>query len=315
MFYRKVFKFITLQLAFVILYTGSAKAEDKESLQQIPKEYASLISSYESGAISREELMRKLPREYSSYFYAFSPGGDPMRNLPKEYLEETAKQLKLPTNSRHLRRVLSASPTDDIPPEEKYPQTIIKHIKGDSGERFATPEEVSSNFLEVYGTRSISANNKKAPQSMFENEQKQDSENKSIFNKEELLDLTASLSTRMPTCSSASTHSRNINKANSNSSNDVIFDFIILNPNTPLPSDIEKAFGKEAFIVFYDKNEDNYFSQNLVKYDINCLPARLRATEKMLFIDQGLNALKNYDKSYYGQGILDKKVLIEMKMQ
>lgn len=238
-------------------------------------------------------------------------GEDYMQNYPKEYLQKLSEELKLPLNSRHFKKIFSNQEEDGILPEEKYHQKIIKHIKGSSGERFATEEEVFLSFLKYGAKRSDSSSSNNTQSKEDESEE---IEQDSIFNKEELLDLTASLNKNMPICSKSITEQVKKRDKNIKPTDEVIFDFIVLNPYTPLPEDLEKAFGKNIIIVTRTDGED-ILSQILLDNNVTCLPARIRATEKVMFIDQGLNALKNYDQNFYGRGVLDKKVLEKMKIQ
>lgn len=87
-----------------------------------------------------------------------------------------------------------------------------------------------------------------------------------------------------------------------------------LPPNTPLmdklyiqkseaPEDIEQLLGKFVQVLRYEQDPNNLVYQQMLGSGVNCLPSRVRITAKFKIIEEGLNALRNYDRDPNGIGI------------
>lgn len=190
-----------------------------------------------------------------------------------EEMNESAEELGVEPNSRHIRRMMGQLP------ERKYDTDklqIAKHLKGKNGIPFPGVDTINAAYPEY---------------------QIDSQEVKKYISNKYLPDLERSYQEGIqaidfPDCTQDNTFSEKIGNVNSRQQ-DILF---IRAEN--VPDNIEEAFGRSVSLRPYYRDKMIGIHHAALGLGVICLPTRFRIASGYYFIDQGKNALKNYSKNY-----------------
>lgn len=84
---------------------------------------------------------------------------------------------------------------------------------------------------------------------------------------------------------------------------EVVFDMLFIAPED-MPKDPDEAFGKETSVRVFDLEGDPDYAISILSMGVDCLPYRIRSTNKFKFTHKGEMALRNYDRDSHGSGFL-----------
>lgn len=84
---------------------------------------------------------------------------------------------------------------------------------------------------------------------------------------------------------------------------EVIFDMLFISPED-MPKDPDEAFGRETSVRVFDPEGDPDYAVSILSMGVDCLPYRIRSTNKYKFTHKGETALRNYDRDSHGSGFV-----------
>lgn len=225
-----------------------------------------------------------------------------LTNSPStQLIEKISLELGIPRTSKFYKTFLFAtSPTQSnsnnefISPnliiEKKRDKNILRHIRSNKG--IALPKAKNLEAIRYQPRSRTDAIHTKWRQALVENNTKpklipnciKDSSDKlpSNFNGSKLQEET------------------------------VLFDMLFIRKEYA-PIDPEEIIGRQTIIIPYTQEKATMASIAASGVKIPCLPYRVRGTAKFFIKDQGLNALKNYDKDPNGSGSLHE--IMKLKLQ
>ncbi len=79
-------------------------------------------------------------------------------------------------------------------------------------------------------------------------------------------------------------------------------DLLIIPAGSKLPLPAAQLFGTATTVIEYDS--ETVTALAVQSLPVECLPTRIRATRKFVHVQEGLDALRNYDKDQHGEGVL-----------
>jgi len=125
--------------------------------------------------------------------------------------------------------------------------------------------------------------------------------------------LSSTLSPNIPACERSETSITELKEQSSPGDAQEIFaDYLYLKLDTE-PSNSEDLFGKGVEIYPYKPQSRDPLSLAVATIGLPCLPFRFRITNRAVYRDTGLNALKNYSEDYSASGKLNEKIKEELK--
>jgi len=214
-------------------------------------------------------------------------------DLPTHNIEqELARKFELQPSSPILRQMMRAynneSETLEVnsaPELEDEVLPVLKHIRGTSGVRFPTREEIKMPFNpddidKEQLTREIKivldAHVAMVPQNMTIPE--------------------------LPMCKKGETERRERPNFDRQSMNEVFYDVLYFDADTAQRTNLYEL-GENIEATIYDTDRPNPLSYSATVLSVPCLPFRIRGTGRYLFMHHGEHALRNYDKDPNGGGV------------
>ncbi|MGI6524366.1 MAG: hypothetical protein ACOX2O_03605 [Bdellovibrionota bacterium] len=235
-----------------------------------------------------------------NYFSLFAPYAAAQTHaLSQEEIAALAKQLQLDVSSRHMQRIISSTPYE--PPSNDYPTKVIKHIRGNGKGRFPTQAEYEKEFRTLW--------EKAEQEAALNRDTEEELEEGDIFS------VSSGQEEILGDCPKSLTERTVIADKDSPNADTVVYDILWLKNESQLPKDLVAAFGENTVVRYYRPFSPDAPTKTAVGLGVNCLPTRIRATNSVVFKDEGLNALLNYDKNFYGRGVLhpSMKEILEKK--
>ena len=190
------------------------------------------------------------------------------QQLSRETVMNLAEKSKLPLQDRHIK-VLASGEEISRP---NYPQTVIKHIRGQKSNRFPTSAEIKAALKKKFN--------------VVEN-----AENEPTTEKADFFSTGTYQQTELPICSSSGS------KKTIDSSNTKTYDILWLPEDVATPDDMQAAFGEDTIVIQSTKDTMKMADD----FDIKCLPSRIRANGDTIYTDEGVSALLNYDNNEEGE--------------
>jgi hypothetical protein len=84
---------------------------------------------------------------------------------------------------------------------------------------------------------------------------------------------------------------------------DLFIDYLFI-PEDLIPLEPLEVFGSSVALFPHSPNADKATQIQMKIYQVPCVPYRRRLTNTAVYLDTGINALKNYDQSLSGPGEL-----------
>lgn len=218
------------------------------------------------------------------------------RQIAIRYIDSVADRFGIAHDSdayREMLRQLDAPDTDDSsaqqdtsdeePPLPNLP--TVRHLSVDSSEAlaFAKPDEEKPQLSEDL-MRDVRENGSKVS----------DDVQKVLAPPRDMPRCTGSRTTRIP-----------LTPIKGVPAQIAIMDVLYI-ARSDLPEDTEMFLGKNVQVKRYNTDPNNPVFHEMGGSGVTCLPSRVRLSGKFKIIDEGLNALKNYDRDPNGAGTLDK---------
>lgn len=241
-----------------------------------------LVSGYVCAQENPREAYKALTPEQQRAFFEQSKS----YRFTAEDMNASAVRLGVEQNSRHIQRMIGATPKN--PWREKIETLqVVKHLQGQSGINYPDPEAVKASYpaLEV---------NEDSIRKMVR-EQYMPQVNRQINAMTKLPPL--------PKCSKSGTTKKQISETRNQSANRPETDILFLQQELD-PDDAKEVIGTETKIMLYSSGKDVEVQRAARGMGVECLPTRFRVTGQYFFIDQGINALRNYDEDYHARGQL-----------
>lgn len=214
--------------------------------------------------------------------------------MTPQMLDEIGQVLRIPPQSK-FRKVLEENirkgehQTDaggeDAPAAgDQKSLPIIKHVRSNKGVPFP-------NYDEIKMTNHVSEKQIQAALEKYV---------ESIFNYTEVITAPP-----VPPCTENRTVPQQTGYTGTDPKiqNKVLYDMLFIKEGK-LPLNPDTIFGERVRVIPYTAKRPDGVSWAASRMKVTCLPTRFRGTSQVLYRDEGLNALRNYDENFHSAGKL-----------
>jgi len=213
-------------------------------------------------------------------------------DLPAHNIEqELARKFELSPNSPILRQMMRAFNSENealevksAPELEDEVLPVLKHIRGTSGVRFPTREEIKMPF---------------DPNDIDTEQLTQ--ELKIVLDAHVAMVPKNMTIPALPLCSKGETERKERPGFDRETMNEVFYDVLYFDADTALQTNLFDL-GEDIEATIYDPARPNPLSYSARILSVPCLPFRIRGTGRYIFMHHGEHALRNYDKDPNGRG-------------
>ena len=230
----------------------------------------------------------------------FSPGPEVLEKLgkaAKHYNIELSELVRLMDRLSNRELVRPSSKPLENP-------TVLRRIRGSSGIPFSSARTKPELASPPDDTDEINAKADLLNRSL---ENAQDQSGSMLDEREDEKETLewSSKAPEIPSCRGASTRENQMREQRTREGDQLVRDILFVAADQRMPDNAQKALGTRTEILVYDRENNGFGTFAAMGLPIECLPTRIRITGNSVYVDQGLNALKNYDADQRGQGVLD----------